>query len=121
MLYNYLEEMKADILEYLYDEGAEYKGLDREELAEALRDDLWDNDSITGNGSGAYFSTTQEAKKAVMDNMGLCIEALREFCAPMEMVADKFLSQEWEYFDVTIRCYLLGQAIEEALDDYEER
>lgn len=120
-MYNYLEEMKKDILEYLHDEGAEYKGLDREELAEALNNDLWNNDYITGNGSDAYFSATQEAQKAVADNMGLCVEALREFSTPMETVAEKFLSQDWDYFDVTIRCYLLGQAIEEALDNYEER
>lgn len=120
-MYNYLEEMKNDILEYLHYESAEYKGLDRKELAEALHDDFWDNDSITGNGSGAYFSATKEAQEAVADNMDICVEALQEFCTPMKTVAEKFLSQDWDYFDITIRCYLLGQAIEEALDDYEER
>lgn len=31
-----------------------------------------------------------------------------------------FLSEDWEKMDVTIRCYLLGQAIAEVLDDMGE-
>ena len=52
--------------------------------------------------------------------MELCIEAVKEFCVESETIAEKFLSEDWEYFDVTIRCYLLGQAISEALDEIEE-
>lgn len=44
-------------------------------------------------------------------------DALREFCVKAETIGDKFLSNDWEYFDVTIRCYLLGGAIEAALDE----
>ena len=31
-----------------------------------------------------------------------------------------FLEENWEYFDVTIRCYLLSQAISAAIDELEE-
>lgn len=119
-MYNYLEEMKKDVLAYLEENGGEYEGLEREEVEESLNDDLLDKDEITGNGGDLYFCTAEEAKKAVQDNIPLAIEALREFCVPMETVGEKFLQEEWGYFDVTIRCYLLGTAIAEALEEYHE-
>ena len=47
-------------------------------------------------------------------------EAISEFGVDSETVAEKFLDADYEYFDVTIRCYLLGQAISEALDEMED-
>lgn len=118
--YNYLESIKADIKQYLEDEFSyRYADLTKEEIEEQLHDDLWDNDSITGNGSGSYTFSRATAKEYVLDNMEICIESLKEFCVEAETVAEKFLSEDWEYFDVTIRCYLLGQAIAEVLDDME--
>ena len=32
----------------------------------------------------------------------------------------KFLNEEFEWMDVTIRCYLLAQAISEALEEVED-
>lgn len=51
--------------------------------------------------------------------MNLCIEALKEFCVESETIAEKFLKEDWEYFDVTIRCNLLGCAISEVLEEIE--
>ena len=121
MKYNYLESIKADIKTYLEDEF-EYRYSnfeDKDELQEALYDDLWTEDSVTGNASGSYTFCRQTAKKYVAENMEECIEALKEFCVEAETVAEKFLSEDWEYFDVTIRCYLLGQAISEVLEEIE--
>ena len=56
-------------------------------------------------------------KEYVTENMEECIEALKEFCVEAETVAEKFLSEDWEYFDVTIRCHLLNQAISEVLEE----
>lgn len=47
-------------------------------------------------------------------------EACKEFGVNNETVGEKFLNEDWEYFDVTIRCYLLGWAISEALDEIED-
>ena len=47
-------------------------------------------------------------------------EAVNEFGIDSETIGEKFLESDWEYFDVTIRCYLLGQAIAAVLDDLEE-
>ena len=123
MNYNYLEAMTEDIKDYIRND-AELDTNDllynRSDLEEKLHDDLWDCDSVTGNGSGSYTFNRYKAQEYVTDNMELCIEAVKEFCVESETIAEKFLSEDWEYFDVTIRCYLLGQAISEALDEIEE-
>lgn len=116
-MYNYLEEMKNDVMEYINNEInlADYE--DREELEQFLNDELFTVDSVTGNASGSYTFNRWQAKEYVEDNMDELQSAINEFCINSETVADKFLSEDWEYFDVTIRCYLLEQAIAEALDE----
>lgn len=118
-MYNYLESIKADVMEYVRNEMNVYDYNDRDELEEMLNDNLWAEDSVTGNASGSYTFCRETAKTYVTENMDECIEALKEFCVDSETIAEKFLSEDWEYFDVTIRCYLLGQAISEVLDELE--
>lgn len=123
-MYNYLESVKAAVRRYLEEEAPEIDREDlfynRETLENDLNDNLWINDSVTGNASGSYTFNRCKAKENVMDNMDLVQEVVREFCIDAETVAEKFLSEDWEYFDVSIRCYLLGQAISEVLDEIEE-
>ena len=119
-MYNYLEAMKSDIMDYIRNEVNTNDFSSREELEESLNDDLWTVDSVTGNGSGSYTFNRSEAEEYVNDNSDLLREAIREFCIDSETIAEKFLDADYEYFDVTIRCYLLGQAIAEALDDMED-
>lgn len=116
-MYNYLEEMKSDVMEYINNEInlADYE--DRDELEQFLNDELFTVDSVTGNASGSYTFNRWQAKKYVDDSMDELESAVNEFCIDSETVADKFLSEDWEYFDVIIRCHLLGQAIAEALDE----
>lgn len=116
-MYNYLEEMKNDVMEYINNEIDLSNYEDRDELEQFLNDELFTVDSVTGNASGSYTFNRVQASLYVLDNMDLLQEAIREFCIDSETVADKFLSDDWEYFDVTIRCYLLWQAIAEALDE----
>ena len=119
-MYNYLEAMKSDIMDYIRNEVNTNEFASREELEESLNDDLWTVDSVTGNGSGSYTFNRSEAEEYVNDNSDLLREAISEFCIDSETVAEKFLDADYEYFDVTIRCYLLGQAISEALDEMED-
>lgn len=123
-MYNYLETMKEDIQEYIDEnynsEEIKEKLSDRDEWEQELNDDLWVCDSVTGNASGSYTFNYQVAKEYVTDNTELLKEALIEFCVDAETIADKFLNDEWEYFDVTIRCHLLYSAISEVLDELAE-
>ena len=123
MNYNYLEAMKEDVKEYLKNEAEltlDDLLYNRSDLEEKLHDDLWVNDSVTGNASGSYFCNTYKSKECVLDNMDLLKEMCQEFGTGAETIGQKFLDEEWEWMDVSIRCYLLGQAISEALDELEE-
>lgn len=112
---SYLSEMVDSIIDVFDEYEWEYD--DRDELAQQMNDDLWDDDAVTGNGSGSYYMNTQKSKERVLSaGMDYLLDAIRDFDISAEEVGKHFLNGDWEYFDVTIRCYLLGQAIGEALD-----
>lgn len=119
-MYDYMEAIKQDIREAIEEDYniADYES--RDEMEEKLNDELWIDDSVTGNASGSYYCNSSKAREAVLDNMDIVAEALREFCTPAEEIGERFLNEDWEWLDVTARCYLLGQAIGEVLDEMEE-
>lgn len=121
--YNYLEAMVEDIRNYL----TECNDWDiddllhfRSDVEEKLHDDLWTEDSVTGNASGSYTFNRNLAKEYVLENIDLLHDAVIDFCIDYSEIGEKFVNEEWEYFDVTIRCNLLPQAISQALDEIEE-
>ena len=117
--YNYIEAVTADVIDFIRNEvnAADYEN--REALSEFLNDELWTCDSVTGNASGSYTFNAYKAKEYVFSDPDTVSEGLREFCVDAETIAEKFLNQNWEYFDVTARCYVLGHAIESALNSIE--
>jgi hypothetical protein len=119
-MYNYLEAMKNDITEYINDNINLADYADRDELESYLNDELFTEDSVTGNASGSYTFSRAQAQEYVKDNIDLLKDACEEFGTDAATVGKWFLSEDWEKMDVTIRCYLLGQAIAEVLDDMGE-
>lgn len=113
--YDYIEAMKEDIEQYIEDKITLSDYADRDELEEYLNDTLWTEDNVTGNASGSYTFNTYTAEKYICHNLDLLADAMEGFGCE-ENPAEK--GAEW--CDVTIRCYLLGQAIAEVLDDMEE-
>lgn len=113
--YNYFEAVKNAVLDYINENEIKVTTSNKDELAEQLHDDLWTNDSVTGNGSGSYFFNTWKAEEALCHNLDLLGEACEEFGSTADL-----LKNGAEACDVTIRCYLLPQAISEALDELEE-
>lgn len=71
---------------------------------------------MTGNASGSYYCNAWRAEEALAHNWDVLEEALAEFGQDGVNVIEK--GAEWA--DVIIRCYLLGQAIAEALDTLED-
>lgn len=118
-MYNYLENMVEDVKEYIKNEIDFYEYEDMDELRESLNDDLWAEDSVTGNGSGSYTFNRAIAKEYVDENKDLVDEMMKEFDCK-EKVVNWWIEDNYEAIDVSIRCYLLGQAIEKALDDFTE-
>ncbi len=121
----YLEQITEDIREYIEDnyttEELTEKMEDRYSFEEELNDDLWIDDSVTGNGSGSYTFSRAKAQEYVLNDIDTVQEALREFCVEADTIAKKFLESDWEYFDVTARCYVLGMGISEVLDEIEAK
>ena len=116
MSYNYREEMKQDVEEYLHENASEYEDLDLDDLRDKLNDDLWMEDSVTGNSSGSYTYNRARAEEYIKDNLDLLGEAYEEFGTP-EDLGRELIRQDYETMDVTIRCYLLSQVIDEVLED----
>ena len=117
--YNYLEAMVEDIKSVIGDYNINtYEN--REEVEQGLYDEMWCDDSITGNASGSYFCNSYKSMECVLDNVDLLNEMCKEFGIEAETIGQKFLDEEWEWMDVSIRCYLLGQAISQALDEIEK-
>lgn len=112
-MYNYLENLKEDILEYIRENDIEITEDNRDEIEQRLYDDLWIEDSVTGNASGSYYCNSYKAEEAIVGNLDLLKEALLEFGCDSVDVLEK--GAEW--CDVTIRCYLLGQALNEAINE----
>ena len=119
MMYNYLEAIIEDVKEAIKGYNTT-EFADREEFEERLNDDLWVSDSVTGNASGSYHCNANKSMECVIDNIDLLNEMCTEFCIDSETIDEKFINEEWEWMDVSIRCYLLGQAISEALDEMED-
>lgn len=107
MKYDYFEEMKEDIKEYL-------QNTDERDF-NILYDDMFIDDNITGNASGSYTFSTWQAEKNIAHNIDLLSEAMEEFG---NGPADIQKGAEW--CDVTIRCYLLGQVLQEVLEELED-
>ena len=109
--YNYLEAIENDARTYIENEINVSDYSNREELENYLNDNLITEDSVTGNASGSYYCNAWGAEEAICHNMDLLKEALEEFCSDISMIDSA------ESCDVTIRCYLLSQAISNVLDE----
>ena len=114
--YNYLEAVTADAKQAILENLNYWDFADREDLEGIANDNLWINDSVTGNASGSYTFSTWQAEENLCHNM----DELEEACNEFGQDIGEAVKQGAEYCDVTIRCYLLGQAISAALDELEE-
>lgn len=120
-MYDYLENEKEDILNFL-DENVDLerdfsdgKGLLYvDSLRESLEDSLWIEDSVTGNASGSYTFDSEKAREYVEDNKDLLEEAYKELESDL---GKDYINDNYEIMDITIRCYLLYQAIDAALEE----
>lgn len=111
-MYDYYENVKDDVENYIKENKEYFKATDVEELEEELNDQCWNSDSVTGNASGNYTFDTYKAEENLNGNWDLLLEALEEFgyfdVNPIKKGA--------EWCDVIIRCYVLSQAISSLLE-----
>ena len=116
MDYNYFENVKEDIKEAIKERYEKEEILGDEIEQDTLYDDLFIDDSVTGNASGSYTFSTYKAEEYIAHNLDLLKEAIEEFGGEY----GEALERGAEFCDVTIRCYVLGQAIGEAIEELKE-
>lgn len=118
MDYNYFEAVCDDVREVIVeswaDRFAEFENL--AELREALNDELWLCDRVTGHAAGSYTFSPWKAEEYLAHNWDVLEKACAEFDADMGEEVKKGA----ESADVLIRCYYLGAAIKKVLPYFEK-
>ncbi|MDM8280207.1 hypothetical protein QUW35_05845 [Ligilactobacillus agilis] len=115
-IYSYPKAVKSDIREYLNDNldvgtfGLLLQGDD--DTIEDVREDLFEDDSVTGNQSGSYTMNSLEAEQNLAGNWDLLQEAKEELDPGVDLIA-----KGPEFCDVLIRCYLVDWCFNETLND----
>lgn len=110
--YDYLSAVESDVREYIENNVDFHDYSDLDEMKEDLNEKLFVEDSVTGNASGSYTFNTWKAEEYLCHNLDLLAEANEEFGGSSDILSDGA-----EMCDVTIRCYLLGKAIENVAPD----
>ena len=118
--YNYEDTVREDIREYILENIDQYHYSDRDDLESQLNDDFWTEDSVTGNGSGSYTFDRAKAKEYLFGDPK-AVDYVKDLCDEYGLeastVGEHFMEEDWEYFDVSIRCYIMGWILGEVLDE----
>lgn len=110
--YDYLSAVESDVREYIENNVNFHDYSDLDEMKEDLNEKLFVEDSVTGNASGSYTFSNWKAEEYLCHNLDLLAAANEAFGGSSDILSDGA-----EMCDVTIRCYLLGQAIENVAPD----
>lgn len=106
--YDYKANIINDIKDYIEENDIDVNSDDFD--YDMLYDDLFNEDSVTGNASGSYTFNTWMAEENICHNLDLLQDAFREFGNDYEHMFDA------EYCDIIIRCYLLPECLQEVID-----
>ena len=118
--YDYRKVITDEIIDWLVNQTdlmeEDKTALYDDDISNWIYDEVFSEDSITGNGHYGY-AREEQCREYVASNLELYFEAAREL--------DSFPIGEtaWtsrnpgQHMDATIRCYLLGECIENALEE----
>lgn len=128
MNYNYFEAVCGDVRDVIAeswaDKFADFATLD--EVREALNEELWSCDRVTGHASGAYVEfwnesgTCDSSPWLAEERLAHNWDVLEEACVAFGADMGEEVKKGAENADVLIRCYFLGAAIDKVLPDFEE-
>ena len=117
--YDYRKALISDIKEYIKDNpNAVYVDpMVDDEISNYWYDVLWAEDCVTGNGA-FWYAKEDECEEFLAHNIDLALEACNEFGVDMKMLFEAAANgNAARYIDCTIRCYLLGECLEQALEE----
>ena len=121
--YDYYIEVTNDIECWMNKDGDPFdlsQFENREEAAEYLHDELWAEDSITGNGPYGY-TNEEECEEFLCHNLNLIIEAIDTYgISTSDLRAQYTVKKLARYLDCLVRLYVLPNAIEGALIIWED-
>ena len=120
-MYNYKEQIRADVKEWIEDNKEQIEGLDRHDAYEVVYDSCWVDDSVTGNASGSYTFSRWEARQNFFndeDSEEYIDQMIEDGFTCRESVGRAVQESQWELLDVSIRCWLLCDAVSDVLDEY---
>ena len=119
-MYNYKEQIRADVKEWIEDNKEQIEGLDRHDAFEVVYDSCWVDDSVTGNASGSYTFSGWEARQNFFndeDSEEYIDHMIEDGFTCRESVGRAVQESQWELLDVSIRCWLLCDAVTDVLDE----
>ena len=105
------EALKSLIEDEFRDRLHDYDSL--EEFREALDDSAWTSDSVTGNASGSHTFSAWKAEECLLHNRDLLMEALDNLGYGTKID----LGKGPEHYDVIVRCFVLGEVLDEAIEE----
>ena len=117
--YDYRKAIIADIKEYIKDNpnAVHVDPMEDDDISNYWYDVLWDEDCITGNGAW-WYASENECEEFLTHNIDLAFEACNEFGVDMKTLFTAASNgNAARYIDCTIRCYLLGECLEQALEE----
>lgn len=117
----YVDMVASDIRQLIESEDIDlscYESMD--EALQELEDELFNDDSVTGNLSGSYNFNSTWAKGFVLANVEEVICAYSDFGYGDEDLGKDFSQHNWEKMDVLARCWALNQALYRVLDEIVE-
>jgi len=120
--YDYRQALTKDIIQWIinYTDFLDNKPEQRhEELVDWLYDELFVENTITGNGV-SFYDSEQNCSEYISNNFDLLYKAIEEKC-PNDKAEILIIHYEnnslARFFDRVIRCYLLRECIEIALEE----
>ena len=119
--YNYEDAITQDVKDWIINEtdiltNRDAYGTDYE-LIDWIEDEVWGDDSVTGNGDFCY-AGEDECSMFLAGNSDLLYEALDSLGTTAPSLIEHYYDHSmYQYFDTTIRCYLLVPCIERAIEE----
>lgn len=116
--YDYKRALTDDIKDWIVNDTdiMENNEIGDDELPNWIYDEVWGEDKITGNGIYGY-APSVKCEEYLSGNLHLALEGLDSFGASFKELLPKSNDEIIRYLDCTIRCYLLGECIEKALEE----
>lgn len=120
---SYKEQVRADVREWIENHKEQIEGLDRHDAYEFVYESCWVDDSVTGNASGSYTFSRWEARRNFFeddDSEEYIDQMIEDGFTTRESVGRAVQESQWELLDVTIRCWLLCDAVTDLIDEIYE-